>query len=249
MITIIIPFYNEESKNKKSLTAFLKTFSKYISLSFNKKNQFILIDDGSTDQTHQVIKNFIGKLSKNQKNKILFIKNDTNRGLGYTFKRSFKLVKTKYATSLPSDNDLPFIDYKKFTSKNLDLVMFHRSNMEKYSRGRLILSTLFTLFYNVFFDVKTHYIQATCLYKTSLLRKTKVNSNGTSMLAELAVKLLRSKITFTEEPTYHQNKSQIDRTVSVSSFLQVIKEFILVYVDVKIINRNKYKAKAKKIYL
>ena len=249
MITIIIPFYNEESKNKKSLTTFLKTFSKYISLGFNKKNQFILIDDGSTDQTHQVIKDFIGKLSKNQKNKILFIKNDTNRGLGYTFKRGVKLVKTKYATTLPSDNDLPFIDYKKFTSKNLDLVMFHRSNMEKYSRSRLVLSTLFTLFYNVFFDVKTHYIQATCLYKTSLLRKVKVNSNGTSMIAELAVKLLRSKITFTEEPTYHKNKSQIDRTVSVSSFLQVIKEFILVYVDVKIINRNKYKAKAKKIYL
>ena len=249
MITIIIPFYNEESKNKKSLTAFLKTFSKYISLSFNKKNQFILIDDGSTDQTHQVIKDFIGKLSKNQKNKILFIKNDVNRGLGYTFRRGIKLVKTKYATTLPSDNDLPFIDYKKFTSKNLDLVMFHRSNMEKYSRSRLVLSTLFTLFYNVFFDVKTHYIQATCLYKTSLLRKVKVNSNGTSMIAELAVKLLRSKITFTEEPTYHKNKSQIDRTVSVSSFLQVIKEFILVYVDVKIINRNKYKAKAKKIYL
>ena len=67
MITIIIPFYNEESKNKKSLTAFLKTFSKYISLSFNKKNQFILIDDGSTDQTHQVIKDFIGKGHRQQR--------------------------------------------------------------------------------------------------------------------------------------------------------------------------------------
>ena len=249
MITIIIPFYNEESKNKKSLTAFLKTLSKYISLSFNNKNKFILIDDGSRDKTTQVIKEFIGKLKKTQRNKIIFIKNDTNRGLGYSMRRCFKLTKTKYVTTLPSDNDNPFIDYKKFTSKNIDLVMFYRFNMEKYSRSRLVLSTLFTLIYNLAFDIKINYIQATCLYKCNLIKKTKVNADGISFLAELAVKLLRSNITFTEEPTYHKNKSIVDRTVSFTNFMQVIKDFILIYLDVNIINKNRYKAKAKKIYL
>ena len=59
MITIIIPFYNEESKNKKSLLLFLKDLSKYISLNFNNKNKFILIDDGSRDKTVTVIEEFI----------------------------------------------------------------------------------------------------------------------------------------------------------------------------------------------
>ena len=253
MITIIIPFYNEESKNKKSLRSFLKALSKYISLNFNKKSQFILIDDGSTDKTLQVIQAFIKNLDKNQKKKILFISNDTNRGLGYTIRKGFKLAKTKYVTTLPSDNDLPFINYKKFTSKNLDFVMFYRSNMEKYTRGRLILSTLFTLFYNVAFDIKTHYIQATCLYKLKLIKKLIKKSNiklsGTSYLAELATKLLRSNITFTEEPTYYKNKSTIDRTVSLKNLLMVIKDFILIYIDVNIINKSQYKKKAKKIYL
>ena len=114
MITIIIPFYNEESKNKKSLDLFLRGLSKYVSLSFNNKNQFILIDDGSRDKTSNVIEKFISKLKKTQKNRVIFIKNGRNRGYAYTLRRGFKLSKTKYVTTLPSDNDLPFIDYRKY---------------------------------------------------------------------------------------------------------------------------------------
>ena len=76
MITIIIPFYNEESKNKKSLTLFLKDLSKYISQKFNNKNKFILIDDGSRDKTVRLINEFIRRLKKNQKNKVTFLSNE-----------------------------------------------------------------------------------------------------------------------------------------------------------------------------
>ena len=86
MITIIIPFYNEESKNKKSLLLFLKDLSKYISLNFNNKNKFILIDDGSRDKTVTVIEEFIHKLKKKHKNKVLFLRNEKNKGHGYTLR-------------------------------------------------------------------------------------------------------------------------------------------------------------------
>jgi len=250
MITIIIPFYNEESKNKKSLDLFLRGLSKYVSLSFNNKNQFILIDDGSRDKTSNVIEKFISKLKKTQKNRVIFIKNGRNRGYAYTLRRGFKLSKTKYVTTLPSDNDLPFIDYRKYTSKNIDFVMYHRSNMEKYSRSRLLLSALFNLIYNLAFDVKVHYIQGSGLYKLNKIKNIKVNaSGGGDYLAELAVKLLRSNITYSEEPTYFKNKSIIDRTVSLVNFTKVIKNFIVAYLEVNLINKNKYRARAKKIYL
>ena len=250
MISIVIPFYNEESRNKKTLITFLKDLSKYISLSFNSKNKFILIDDGSTDNTINVIEDFIRKLKKSQKKKIFFVRNNINRGHGYTLRKGFQLCKTKYVTTLPSDYDSPFLDYRKFISRNLDFVMLHRSNMEKYSRSRLVLSTLFNLIYNVAFDIKVHYIQSGCLYKLSVIKKTKVNAySGPSYLAELAIKLLRSNITYTEDPIYYKNQSVIDRTVSFTHFIKVVKDFILTYIDVNIVNKNKYKAKAKKIYL
>ena len=51
MITFVIPFFNEESKNSKSLKIFLKDLSKYISHVTNKINYFILMTDGSTATT------------------------------------------------------------------------------------------------------------------------------------------------------------------------------------------------------
>ena len=250
MITIIIPFYNEESKNKKSLTLFLKDLSKYISQKFNNKNKFILIDDCSSDNTVKLIKEFLHRLKKNQSNQVEFIRNDENRGHGYTLKKGFKMCKTKYATTLASDYDTPFLDFSKFTSKNIDLVMFPWVNIEKYSRTRLILSTLFNLFYSVAFDVKVNYIQAPCLYKLKIFRKIKVRADtGGPYLAELAIRLLKSNITFAEEHIYYYNKSVIDRTVSFSNFMKVIKDFVLLYLEINVIHRNRYKFKAKKIYL
>lgn len=250
MITIIIPFYNEESKNKKSLNLFLKELLKYISLKFNNNNKFILIDDGSEDNTSNEIKQFLRSLNKKQKKMIKFFKNKKNEGYAYCLKRGFKLSKTKYVTTIPSDNDLPFIDYRKYTSKNIDFVMYPRSNMEKYSRCRLLLSTLFNLFYNLAFDVKVQYIQGSGLYKLSKIKKINIYANsGGAYLAELAVKLLRSKITYSEEPVYFKNKSIIDRTVSLVNFLKIFKNFVVAYLDVNFFNKKKYMYKAKKIYL
>lgn len=250
MITIIIPFYNEESKNKKSLNLFLNGLSKYISLKINTKNKFILIDDGSLDKTSDIIQNFIKGLKKNQKKKILFFSNEKNKGYAYCLKKGIKLSTTKYVTTIPSDNDLPFLDYRKFTSKNIDFVMYPRSNMEKYSRTRLMLSTLFNLIYNLAFDVKVQYIQGSGLYKLNKIKKMKIYANsGGAYLAELAVKLLRSNIIYSEEQVYFKNKSIIDRTVSFTNFLKILKNFIIAFMDVHIINKKKYLKRAKKIYL
>jgi glycosyltransferase involved in cell wall biosynthesis len=250
MITIIIPFYNEESKNKKSLTLFLKDLSKYISQKFNNKNKFILIDDGSRDKTVRLINEFIRRLKKNQKNKVTFLSNEKNRGHSYTINRGYRLCKTKYMMALASDYDHPFLDLSKFTSRNIDLVMFPWVNIEKYSRTRLVLSTLFNLFYSLAFNVKVNYIQAPCLYKVRAFRKIKIRAGtGGTYLSELAVKLLRSNIIFAEKPIYYYNESIIDRTVSFSNFIKVIRDFIILYLEVNIFNRNKYKAQAKKIYL
>ena len=151
--------------------------------------------------------------------------------------------------SIPSDNDIPLIDYTKFISQNIDLVMLPWLNIEKYSTSRLLLSRLFNLFYNLVFNVKVNYIQAPCVYKRKIFKKIKVFSSvGGTFLAELAIKFLKRNITFTEIFIYYNNKSVIDRTVSVSNFLKIIKDFIFLFLEVYIINRKNYKNKAKKIY-
>ena len=93
MITIIIPFYNEESKNKKSLTLFLKDLSKYISQKFNNKNKFILIDDCSSDNTVKLIKEFIHRLKKIKEIKLCFLEMMKTEDMVILLKEVLKCVK------------------------------------------------------------------------------------------------------------------------------------------------------------
>ena len=246
MITFVIPFFNEESKNSKSLNFFLQDLTKYILLRKNKNNFFILINDGSTDKTLEVLKNFIRK--KNKK-KVILINFKKNKGQGAIFRKGLELCKTTYFTSIPSDYDLPFMDYTKFIKSKLDLVIFYRSNLEKYTNLRLLLSSLFNLIYNFCFGTKIHYLQGPALYKKSKLKKIIIKSSDISAHTEIAIKLLHTKITYSEQPLHFKNKSKIDRTVSIKSLFRVTFSFFRLLVEVKLIN-NKFKiTKSKRIYM
>ena len=83
MISFFIPFYNEVTK-QKNLSSFLKELNKFIKKSKNNKNQFILYDDGSNDETLDYLDNFKKKIKKKNVN---ILSNYSNKGVGFSFKR------------------------------------------------------------------------------------------------------------------------------------------------------------------
>lgn len=85
-ISVIIPVYNEAKIIKENLNT-IKNF-----LDSNNFNyEIIIIEDGSIDDTHSIIKNF-------QNEKIKILKNNANKGKGYSIKRG----------ALESSNELIF---------------------------------------------------------------------------------------------------------------------------------------------
>ena len=60
-LSIILPLYNEEKRIKKTFSDIFE-FKKKSKIKFL---EFVLVDDGSTDNSHQLIKNFIKKYKKN----------------------------------------------------------------------------------------------------------------------------------------------------------------------------------------
>ena len=65
-VNIIIPLYNEEKILKKNIINLQKKFSKFLNKS---RWQFILVDNGSTDDTTKIIKSL---LSTNIKGQLIF---------------------------------------------------------------------------------------------------------------------------------------------------------------------------------
>ena len=84
MLTIIIPVYNE----KKSIRSIIAKINKIKSL----KKQIIIVDDGSTDGTKEILKNEY--LKKSGIDKIIFHK--LNKGKGAAIKSAQKFIKGKY---------------------------------------------------------------------------------------------------------------------------------------------------------
>ena len=118
-ISIIVPVYNAEEYLKKCLDSLVNQTKKEL--------EFILINDGSTDKSEEIIKTYKDKRIKYFKNK--------NQGIGKT--RNFGIEKSsgKYLMFLDSDdyfsNDACEILYKEAEKEKADLIVFDYYRVEK----------------------------------------------------------------------------------------------------------------------
>lgn len=111
-ITIIIPLYNNK-------TIINKIFTKIKNI-FDVENEIILIDDCSSDDTYNLLKEFI---NKNSLNNIILLQNEKNMGPSYTRNRGLKMAKGEYIAFLDSDDDwhLQKLDLQINLMKKLDV--------------------------------------------------------------------------------------------------------------------------------
>lgn len=120
-ISIIVPIYNASKYLEKCLDSLINQTKKEL--------EFILINDGSTDNSEEIIKKYKDK-------RIKYFKNE-NRGIGKT--RNFGIEKSsgKYLMFLDSDDYLETnaceVLYEKVEKESLDLLVFDYYRVEKTS--------------------------------------------------------------------------------------------------------------------
>ena len=110
-ISIIVPIYNAEKYLKKCIDSLVSQTKKEI--------EIILINDGSTDSSEEIIKNYKDKRIKYFKNK--------NQGIGKTRNFGIEKANGKYLLFVDSDDYLDKTAcekmYNKAENDNLDIVM------------------------------------------------------------------------------------------------------------------------------
>lgn len=87
-IVILIPCYNEESNIKRTINLIKKEYDNSFDI--------VVIDDCSTDDTPNIIKNISG---------ILSYRNETNKGYEGTIEKGFQLLHDKYKYLITYDAD------------------------------------------------------------------------------------------------------------------------------------------------
>ena len=144
--SLIIPCYNCSEFIEKNIIKLIRKLN-----NFNIKYEIILIDDGSTDKTLEILK----KINLNIK-KIKILKNNFNIGKSFSSIKGIKI--SKYQKIILIDCDLPyFSDLKNIIfelNKGYDLVTINRKmeqskliskNLNLYQRTRYIIGGLIAI--------------------------------------------------------------------------------------------------------
>lgn len=119
-LSVIVPAYNEEKLIKSTLIEIENFFSSQI-----YDYEMLVIDDGSGDKTFSIVKN----LQSDFKN-LAIIKNDKNRGKGYSVKKGMLTAKGKFRLFMDADNSTSidqFANFIPFLEDDYDIVIGNRA--------------------------------------------------------------------------------------------------------------------------
>ena len=112
-MTVVVPVYNTSEYIEKCLDSIIT--------SLIPNSEILVINDGSTDDSEQVIKKYVDKYP----NIIRYIKQD-NHGLGNVRNVALKESKGKYIASIDSDDSINenfFSDAKLYIEKDIDVII------------------------------------------------------------------------------------------------------------------------------
>ena len=117
-ISVIIPCKNESEVVENNLIKINHFFTKNKKIS---EFEIIIIDDGSTDNTYEIIKKLKDKLN------LKIIKNPKNFGKGYSVKKGVESAKYKWLIFFDADLSTPIKEINKFLSEQkYDIVIGSR---------------------------------------------------------------------------------------------------------------------------
>lgn len=195
-ISFIIPCYNEGKRLRASL-------NKLIYYALKKDSQIVLVDDGSTDNTFQIMQDFWARYPKH----ILVVSSSENFGKGFAVRTGLSLK--KYEVALILDADLSVCPSELDTIKHIGnrhfIIKGERNQVEPQPFYRIFLGkcwqVLVWLRTGIFMDTQCPF---TMLYlPKDLIDDLKIN--GFAFDVEILYKAKKKHIAIIEKPVNYYN--------------------------------------------
>lgn len=220
-LSLIMPVYNEE----KSLAQFLPNV---VAFCQQKNFQLIIVNDGSTDQSYQLIDDY-----KNE-SFVKIIHSKMNGGYGAAIKKGIRAAETDYVVTLDADGQHSLTDIEKLFQKarltDADMIVGDRGKSSGYYRsvGKWILHRIAGLLMPLHIkDINS----GMKLYHTGLAKKyisICPNTMAFSDIIMLAFVYNRNRVI--EEPITIQPRISGKSTINTMTAVDTLKEIINIVV-------------------
>lgn len=202
-LTAIVPAYNEENTIEESLNSLIK--QKYIS-------EIIIVNDGSTDKTLDIVNQF-----KDIDSRIIVFSSLKNKGKGNSLNSARAMVTSDYVVIHDADLEYDPKDlydmYNLITGKNLILGTRFKGSKQRtniYLRT-FIANKIMSKFFSIIHKSKITDI-ATCykMMPSEFYKNTLFKENGFSIEIEMVAKFLKTSNEIVESPISYRGRSYED---------------------------------------
>ena len=211
-LTVLVPAYNEEKNLLDAVNSLLKILKKNV-----KDYEILIFDDHSTDSTGK-----IADLLALKDKKIRVFHNKKNRGMGYNYLKGIQFASKEYYTLFPGDNENDSDYFGKMLDQigKADIILSYTLNQEVRSFKRRFLSKTYVFILNKLFNLDLRYYNGNSIFKTDMLRKIKVSSEGFAYSTEILIRLIRRGSSYIQfgvkiKPTQKSSAFKIKNVLSV----------------------------------
>ncbi|TGN07974.1 glycosyltransferase family 2 protein [Leptospira ilyithenensis] len=241
MITIGVPAFNEEA----DLNSTIERIFQAIKLTKSKEYEIIIVNDGSTDRTAEVIRQIEKKYKA-----VRSIHHETNKGLGVFVKTIIKEAKYDKFCLVAGDGNVTLDTLKHYilNAYKAELVFVFIMNTEDRLASRSVLSLFYTFVYTICFNIHVKYINGAVVFPTKLMRELEIKGNRYSFAAEVAVKLLLKGCSFYEMTGYIKPNVHKSSAMKWRNLIDVIFAFFYLLYEVKIKFKSLYSKKPSRVF-
>lgn len=243
-LSVIVPAFNEEDNIVLAVENIVRAI-KELKRDIYSDYEVLVFDDASSDKTGTIA----DELSKENEN-IRVVHNETNRGLGYNYRRGIEMARYEYAVMFPGDNETDPRSIKETLklAGSADIIIPYTANGYIRPMFRRAISFLYTKIINFLFELNLRYYNGCVMLKRHILATTPMRCDGFAFQTENLVRLIKKGYSFIEIPMWlNENKPYRTTAFRFKNICSVFKTIFVLILEVKFFKRYLYNTKPKSV--
>lgn len=201
IVSFITPVYNEE----QNIPNVLRDLHQAISQNPNWRAEMIIIEDGSSDNTRQVLQNEIKKYPEAN-----LLIHEKNRGYTQSLKDGIAIAKGKFLMYVGADEEFDCSEIPSFiaplVNNEADVVLGVRWQRNAYKLFRFFLSVIYIFSLNYLFKMRINDYNWSQAWKKELIDRIELRSKSLFVLPEIIIKAHDLNYRIKEVPSNHRGR-------------------------------------------
>lgn len=238
--TVVVPALNEEENLRPAVEGLLKEIGPLAS-----DLEVLVFDDASTDRTGEIADELAARDPR-----VVAIHNRDRLNIGGSYKAGIARARGDYLFLFPGDNETRVDEIARGLRclDRADVLVFFITNTGVRPASRRVVSRLYVAVVNALFGTGFRYTNSTNVFRTDVLRRFPIRTNGFSYQTEALVKAVGSGVDYLEVGVELQRRvGGTSKALTWKNLRNVVEALVRLWWDVRVTDRARYRRRGRSL--